>query len=288
MIRKVRLAAIAVLAPSLVSAIELDTLWDFRQPAVSEARFREALKTASGDDALILQTQIARTYMLRGEFGAARNLLAGIQAPVQAAGAEARARYWLEWGRSYVSHRHPAHTQTPEAVQIARDAYTRALQIAEGADLDALAIDVVHMFAFVDPAPARQLEWNQKALAMVEASGQAEARKWEPSVRSNLGEAFYDLGRYEEALQQFELALALFKQRSDEQAVRIGYWHVARTLRALGRNNEALAIQLRLEREFDAAGEPRRYVFEELEILYRAERNAERTRYYADRIKASQ
>ena len=184
MIRTVRLAAIAVLAASPVFAIDLVPLWDFRQPAASEARFREALETASGDDALILQTQIARTYMLRGDFGAARNLLAGIQAPVQAAGAEARARYWLELGRSYVSHKHPAHTQTAEARQLARDAYTRALQIAEGASLDALAIDVVHMFAFVDPAPARQLEWNQKALAMVEASEQEQARQWEPSVRS--------------------------------------------------------------------------------------------------------
>ena len=52
------------------------------------------------------------------------------------------------------------------------------------------------------------------------------------------------------------------------------------------RNSEALAIQLRLERECDAAGAPRAYIFEELEILFRAAGNDERTRYYAARIKS--
>ena len=42
---------------------------------------------------------------------------------------------------------------------------------------------------------------------------------------------------------------------------------IAWTLRALGRLNEALEIQPRLEREYDEAGEPDPYVFEELELL---------------------
>ena len=47
---------------------DLSMLWDFNQPDVSEQRFRAALASAAGDDALILQTQIARTYGLRGDF----------------------------------------------------------------------------------------------------------------------------------------------------------------------------------------------------------------------------
>lgn len=42
---------------------------------------------------------------------------------------------------------------------------------------------------------------------------------------------------------------------------------VAWTPRALNRTDEALNIQLRLEREADAAKQPA-YVFEELELLY--------------------
>jgi len=45
---------------------------------------------------------------------------------------------------------------------------------------------------------------------------------------------------------------------------------VAWTLRALGRADEALAIQQRLDRESQAAGHADADVLEELEILYRA------------------
>ena len=41
-------------------AVDIDALWDYDQPGVSETRFREALKSESGDDALELETQIAR------------------------------------------------------------------------------------------------------------------------------------------------------------------------------------------------------------------------------------
>ena len=50
--------ALAVAGPAL-AAIDVAPLWDFARPDVSEQRFRAALATASGDDALILQTQIA-------------------------------------------------------------------------------------------------------------------------------------------------------------------------------------------------------------------------------------
>ena len=281
-----RFAAVAVLFATSAHAIDLDSMWDFRQPAVSEERFRAALKSATGDDALILQSQVARTYMLRGDFDTARDLLAATEASVQAAGPEARARYWLESGRSYASHRHPPDTQTAATRQLARDAYMRALVIAKGANLDAVAIDILHMLPFVDTDPSQQLDWNRQALAMVEASEQEQARRWEPSIRSNLGESLYDLGRYDEALEQFRQSTALFEQRADARSTRDGYWHVARTLRALNRNSEALAIQLRLERECDAAGAPRAYIFEELEILFRAAGNQERAQHYAGRFKS--
>ncbi len=50
---------------------------------------------------------------------------------------------------------------------------------------------------------------------------------------------------------------------------------------ALGRLDEALAIQLRLERECEAANAPDRYVFEELEILYRERGDRSRAGHYA-------
>jgi tetratricopeptide (TPR) repeat protein len=46
--------------------------------------------------------------------------------------------------------------------------------------------------------------------------------------------------------------------------VRIALWAEARTLRSLGRVEEALALQQELLREFDTLGEPDGYVYEEL------------------------
>jgi hypothetical protein len=59
------------------------------------------------------------------------------------------------------------------------------------------------------------------------------------------------------------------------------------TLRALNRNDEALDIQSRLERECAAAGQPDQYVFEELEILYQTARNESHAEYYANRRKST-
>jgi len=73
---------------------------------------------------------------------------------------------------------------------------------------------------------------------------------------------------------------------SNAQATRIAHWLVAWTLRALNRSDEALAIQLRLERESDAAGQPDGYVFEELEALYRARKDDARAGHYAERRRA--
>jgi hypothetical protein len=45
--------------------------------------------------------------------------------------------------------------------------------------------------------------------------------------------------------------------------------------------DEALEIQLRLEREAQATGKPDPYVFEELELLFKEKGNVERTNHYA-------
>ena len=132
----------------------------------------------------------------------------------------------------------------------------RALDEARAARLDNLAIDAIHMFAFIDTAPAEQLEWGRQALAVVEASTQPAAKRWEASIRNNIGYALHQLGRYEEALQQFRLALELRERGTDADATRAAHWMIAWTLRAMGKAEEALQIQLRLEREADAAGRP--------------------------------
>ena len=259
--------------------IDLAPLWDLGNPQASEQRFRAALPSAKGDDVLILQTQIARTYGLRGDFVRAREILNDMQ--LEKAGAEPRIRHALELGRTYASAAHPKESETPESKARARALYQQAFELARKEKFDALAIDAIHMLAFVDTAPADQLRWAQEGLALVEASSQPAAKRWEGSLRNNAGYALHQLGRYDEALAQFKQAVVLRERGSDAQGTRVGYWRGAWTLRALGRIDEALAIQLRLEREGEAAGKPDPHVFEELEALYRAKGDERRAAEYA-------
>ncbi len=277
--------ALSMVAPT-VHAIDLGPLWNYDKPELSEQRFRAALPTANADDALILQTQIARTYGLRGNFTRARETLAGVEPQLPTASAEAKVRYALEFGRTLVSATHPPASQTPQAREQAKVIYLGAVEVAKANQLDALAIDALHMLAFVDTAPADQLKWAREALKVTDASTQPDAKKWEASLRNNAGYALHQLGRFEEALAEFKTALLLRQRGTDEEAIREAHWMIAWTLRALKRSDEALAIQLRLERECDAAGAPDRYVFEELEALFRQMGNTERADHYAARRRA--
>jgi tetratricopeptide (TPR) repeat protein len=279
-------AALGLAAAQPVMALDLGPLWDFANPALSEQRFRQALATAQGDDALVLRTQIARSLGLRRDFEGARAELRPLEPALASAGAEARVRHALEWGRTWASAAHRPEEVSEAAKVEARQAWQRALTLARESGLDALAIDAIHMFAFVDTSAEDQRRHAEDALAVALASSQSAARRWEPSIRHNLGMALHGLGRYPEALAQFEQALALREAQSSAAQQRIARWMVAWALRAMQRLDEALAIQLRLERENDAAGEPDPYVFEELQALYTAKGDVALAERYAERRKA--
>jgi tetratricopeptide (TPR) repeat protein len=277
-------------------ALDLPALWDFSKPELSEQRFRAALVSASADDALILHTQIARSHGLRRDFASAREMLQAVQADLPQRSAEARARWWLEMGRTWASATHPAAAVTPAAKSEARRAFQTALDTARMAGLDGLAIDAIHMFAFIDTAPSEQQAWAEQALAEALASKQPAAQNWEASIRNNLGLALHQQSRYAAALAQFEQALALRERQAAvanaaakpraERSVRVARWMLAWTYRALGRVDQAIAIQLELEQQWQAAGEPDPFVFEELELLYQAQGQAERAAHYGALLRA--
>jgi tetratricopeptide (TPR) repeat protein len=282
-------ALVAALAVSGCSAaraeVNVGALWDFSNPGASEQRFREALATAKGDDALVLQTQIARTFGLRRDLAGAKELLRSLEPQLAGAGAEARARHALEWGRVHISAVTRPEERTPENLAAARTAYLRALAIAKGGGLDELAIDAVHMMAFVDTAPADQLKWNQQALEMVLASTQPGGKAWEASIRNNLGQSLHALGRYPESLAQFERVLALREAAgSRPRSVYVARWLVARALRLSGRLDKALALQTELEGQMHIVGDPDPYVLEELELIHRGRGDAARADAYAEKL----
>ena len=95
------------------------------------------------------------------------------------------------------------------------------------------------------------------------------------------------LKRYDEALADFKLLLAAREKQGRPGGIRIAHWFIAKTQRLQGRLDEARDTQLRLEREWDAAGQPDPYVFEELEALYKTRGDSERAAHYAARLKAT-
>ena len=48
--------------------MEIESFWEYSDPAGSEARFRAALENSQGDERLEILTQVARTYSLRKRF----------------------------------------------------------------------------------------------------------------------------------------------------------------------------------------------------------------------------
>ena len=256
------------------SNLDLAALWDFNNPALSEQRFKAALADATGDDALILQTQVARTYGLRLDFSSARRLLTELQPRLPNAGAEAQVRHALEWGRAHASGRHPPAAMDDAAKAEARQAWQRALALARVAALDDLAIDAIHMFAFIDTAPAQQQHWAEQALAVVLASTQPAAQRWQASVRNNLGYALEQQGRHADALAQYHQALDLRRKAGNAQNTLVAGYMVAHSLRLQGRNDEALLMQQQLLRDSEALGAVDPYVLDELAVLHRARGDA--------------
>lgn len=262
--------------------MDILALWNFQNPAESEERFREAIPRASEEEQFILTTQIARTYGLRKDFETARSILAGIADQVIPA-TESKARYHLELGRTYCSPVHNASELTTEAKEKARKEYTEAFETARDAGLDYLAIDALHMMTVVDPEPQDQIEWNLKAIEYMNQSSQPEARKWEGSLRNNLGYALALAGRYDEALEEFELSLKARLAAENRQGAQIAKWMIGWTQRLKGDLQEALATQLKLERELDSIEESDPFVYEELETIFLAVGDEARASFYRDK-----
>ncbi len=237
---------------------DFDALWDFNNPAATEQKFRDLLPAAqsSVDISYLAQllTQIARTEGLQRKFDDAHRTLDQVQAMLTADHKLARVRYLLERGRVFNSSGNRADS---------RPLFLEALEIAQQIGEDNYAVDAAHMLGIIEP-PESALDWNLKALAMAESSTQPRARKWLGSLYNNIGWTYHDMQEYQKALEIFQKALKFREQAGDPGAIRIAKWCVGRTLRSLGRVQEALDIHKALLIEHEQAGLKDGYVDEEL------------------------
>lgn len=257
-----RLVAILGILMSVSSATgdlpSLDKLWDWDNAPVSEQRFREVLPRAraSGDLGYLaeLLTQIARAEGRQKKFDQAHKTLDDAQALLLAGPSRARVRYLLERGRVFNSSMHP---------ERARPLFLQAWDAATQAKEEVLGLDAAHMLGIVEP-PEKALEWSHKAIALAEASGNPDARKWLGPLYNNTGWTYYEKGDYPRALELLMKAQDFYQKQGTATQIRVAKYSVGKTLRALGKLEEALAIQQKLAAELSAAREQDGYVDEEL------------------------
>ena len=144
--------------------------------------------------------------------------------------------------------------------------FDAAFVAAAAAGFEHLAVDALHMLAIVAP-PAEGVALDRQALSLAAAATDPRARQWRGSLLNNLGWTLFERGDLENALETFEQALAARVEAGQQTEILIARWCVARTLRALGRFDEALTIQRELAAERAAAGTADPYVQEELAEL---------------------
>ena len=262
---------------------DFDLLWDYNDPAGTEAKFRQRLaelkRRADVEPAyeLELLTQIARCEGLQQNFDAAHATLDGVErrlAEDKQLPLTVRVRYLLERGRTFNS------SQQPER---ARPLFVAATSLAMGARLDFYAVDAMHMLGIVETDPKAQLDWNFQAMKLAEASADERARGWLGSLYNNIGWSYYASNRYDDALDVFRKAVTLREQAGRPGPLRIAHYSVGKTLRAMGKLDEALAIQRRLHDEASKSNEPDGFICEEIAECLLAQGKSEEAKPYVSR-----
>ncbi len=199
----------------------------------------------------VLFTQVARALGLQGRYEEAVAILDDLE---NADELELSAREKLERGRVLNSSGSPAD---------ARPLFEAAFDAASEAGFEHLAIDALHMVTIV-AGPEEQRSLHQQALSLASAASDPRARDWRASVLNNLGWSYFDLGEHEKALVVFEEAVGERQRMGKAREIGVARWSVGRTLRALGRTDQALAKLLDLVQWMAAAELTDSFVEEEI------------------------
>jgi tetratricopeptide (TPR) repeat protein len=238
----------------------LRAFWDFDDLDRTEASLRERLDDEPSDAGRAeVLTQLARVQGLRGSFDDGDALLDD----AQALGGNARAvaaRIDLERGRLRRS------SGDPDAARpLFESAHVGALETEQYF----LAADAAHMVALVAGDRDRFVEWTQRGIELAERHDSASY--WLGPLLNNLGWEHYDAGDFEPALDAFERALgARERDGSNAQAIEVARYAVGKTLRALGRADEAVPHLERAVAWTEAARSPDGWFHEELAEEYAA------------------
>lgn len=238
----------------MITEENIGSLWDFNNPELSETKFREALTETSDNNPELqfqLKTQIVRTFSLRRQFDKAHALINELRMELPNRNFRSKCYFYLEEGRTYNS---------SGVKDKALDCFLLAKENAEQGNIQNLLLDSIHMLGIADK-PENQISWNEEALKLAENSSDEKVSAWKGPLYNNLGWSYFDSSNYEKALELFWKGYNYRSEKGQIRETAIARWTIARCLRALKRNQEALDILHTLENETEHADG---YVFEEL------------------------
>jgi len=237
---------------------DFDALWDYGNPAETEAAFRKILAEvgpfAPEGYVIELMTQIARTQGLQRKFKEAHDTLDEVGPRAIGAGGRCLVRYYLERGRV---------RNSSGDKKGAGEEFAPAWELGKEIGEDGYAVDAAHMVAIVVSGD-EALRWNHKALDLASTSTMPSARKWRKSLHNNIGWTYFGMGDFDTAKLQFEKSRECGEENGDAEAERIARWCIAKTLRVQGHVEDALEMQLAQKAELEKDGREGGFVFEEL------------------------
>lgn len=232
---------------------EIDQIWDYRDPAGSERRFRECLSQAqrSGSEEYIVEllTQLARALCLQRRYDEAHAVLDEAESQLAGAGNRARIRCLLERGRVLNDSRRP-----DDALR----RFQAAWELAEQTEERELAADALHMLAYVAEGH-EGLQWHQVAIDYCENCSGERFRRWLCTLHMNAADQHEARQDYAAAMQSVEKSLAVAEELDWQERILLAKCFLARLSRLRGNVDQALAIL----KEVLQAKAPSGYAFEE-------------------------
>ncbi len=256
-----------------------DDIWGLGNPAAIEKKFHELLPQAESlnDKSIYLQilSQIALAQALQKKFDEAHTTLNRAEALLTPGYELARIRLLLERGRVY--------QQAGDNAQ-ARKYFEQSYELSKKNNFDYYTIDAAHMIAIVAENTQDKVHWNRLAADLATATKNKRAQDWLGSLHNNLGRNYMEAHQYQQALEEFQKALAYREKEGHASNIRVAKWQIACALRLLGRLDEALAILLALVQEYDDMAQSGKYdvpvmeafnlarglAYEEIALIYRA------------------
>jgi len=235
------------LSPSQLASHELPdilSLWDRKQPALTEQRLAEILPRAraAGEMAYVVEllANIARARAHQGKFEAARSALDEAQSlldagPASAAPASkpvlrARAAWLLETGRYLGIARSSSHTSAGKSAQSRSEQAQRmkrmrsSLRSAAASAIDAgadyYAIDAAHLLG-LSTRGVEGLAWNLTAIRFARTSRDEKVRSWLGVLYENTARSFHRLRRWDEALEVTRRGLAWAREQNELERIRM-------------------------------------------------------------------